>query len=176
MKIIKVLLMGLVLLIGAYVVLCILGPKSLNMERSIVVNAPSEDVYAIVSDFNRWKEWSPWQKRDPNMTNTVSGTPAAVGHKMVWISEQEGSGEQEITAVVPNERVTHALRFKDWDGESKTEFKLSSEGSSTKVSWSMEGDDTPFVFRGLLLIMGGTEMMNKDFDEGLSNIKSISER
>lgn len=176
MKILKVLGLTLLVLLVGYVILCIFGPKSMDTERSIVINAPAESVYTVVSDYNRWGEWSPWNKREPSMKTTVTGTPGAVGHKLQWVSEEQGSGEMEILSVSEGANVTNALRFKDWGGESVTEFIITPEGSGSKMTWTMKGDQTPFMFRGLMLLMGASEMLNKDFDEGLTDLKNLMEK
>ncbi|MEZ4800439.1 MAG: SRPBCC family protein [Flavobacteriales bacterium] len=175
MKILKVLGMALLVLIVGYVILCVFGPKTMDTERSITINAPTESVFGVVSDFGQWNEWSPWYKRETTMKTTVTGNPGTVGHKLAWVSETQGSGEMEVTGIEPGTKMTSALRFKDWDSESTTEFIVTPEGNGSKMTWTMKGDETPFMFRGLMLLMGGQEMMNNDFDEGLNSLKKMLE-
>lgn len=176
MKLLKILGIGLVLLIAVYVVLCVVGPKSMNTERSVTVNASAEEVFALVSDYNQWGKWSPWQKNDPNMKPEVVGNPGTIGHKMSWKSDSQGSGEQSISDIVPNQKVTSALKFDGWDGVSYATFNITPEGAGTKVTWDMKGDDVAFMFRGLMLVMGGADMIGKDYENGLASIKEICEK
>ena len=41
-----------------------LSPK-FHVERSTVVNAPADKVYALVADPHRWKDWTVWNRRKP---------------------------------------------------------------------------------------------------------------
>ena len=37
------------------------------------LGAPPEQVFALINDFHRWGEWSPWEKLDPAMNRTFGG-------------------------------------------------------------------------------------------------------
>lgn len=175
MKILKVFLIGLLLVVGVYLVLSFLGPKHMETSRSITVNAPVEEVYRVAADYNIWPKWSPWQLRDPNMKNVITGDPMTVGHKMTWESETQGSGEQEIIELVPNSMVRTSLKFKGWDGVSYASFILVPEGNGTKVTWTLDGGEVPFLMRGMMVIFGAIGSMEKDYDEGLASIKKLVE-
>lgn len=176
MKILKLLLIGLLLLVGAYLIMSIFGPKRLDTSRSIVINAPVEKVFAIAADFNQWPKWSPWQLRDTQMKNTVIGDPMSLGHKMSWESETQGSGEQEIVEIVQNSMVKTSLKFKGWDQTSYAAFILLPEGEGTKLTWTMEGGEVPFMMRGMMVAFGAVGAMEKDYDEGLAGIKKLAEQ
>ena len=48
------------LLIVGILVAASLQPPDYHVERSIVIAAPPAEVYALISDLNRYREWSPW--------------------------------------------------------------------------------------------------------------------
>src|SRR5256885_16253190 len=48
-------------------------PAAYHVERSALVPAPPDAVYAVISDFHRFAEWSPWEKLDPAMEKTFGG-------------------------------------------------------------------------------------------------------
>jgi uncharacterized membrane protein len=58
MKLVRILLIGLIALGGIYLVLCFTGPKKFETSKSISINADAASVYAMVSDFNQWPQWS----------------------------------------------------------------------------------------------------------------------
>src|SRR5215510_7176335 len=62
----KVLLV-LVLLLGGAAAFVATRPDAYHVERSTTVDAPAATVFAQVDDLSVWKEWSPWEKRDPAM-------------------------------------------------------------------------------------------------------------
>src|SRR5678815_1574167 len=71
----KVLLV-LVLLLGGAAAFVATRPDAYHVERSATVEAPPATVFAQVDDMSVWKEWSPWEKKDPAMKRTLSATPA----------------------------------------------------------------------------------------------------
>ncbi|MFY7706773.1 MAG: SRPBCC family protein [Flavobacteriales bacterium] len=176
MKILRIALIGFLLVFGVYAVLSIIGPKKLETSRSISINAPLDKVYALTSDFTTWSSWSPWQLKDAQMKNVVSGTPGALGHTMTWESETQGSGTQEIVEVVPSSLVKTSLKFKDWDETSYASFIMTPEGEGTKLTWTMEGGNVPFLLRGMMVIFGAQSSIESDYEQGLANIKKLAEQ
>ena len=72
-------LLGLALLIGVCALVIIARPPSFHIERSGLVPAPPEVVFAQVSDFRAWSAWSPWEKIDPAMRKSFSGAQTGPG-------------------------------------------------------------------------------------------------
>jgi effector-binding domain-containing protein len=175
MKILRIALIALISIVGIYLVLCIFGPKTFETSKSKMMGASPETIYPLVSDFNAGTKWSPWQKKDPNMKLNIEGEPGTVGHKMSWESESQGSGQQWITELVPNSSVTTSLQINGWDGLNTAMFKLEPKGDSTLVTWSMDGGNLPFIFRGVMVLMGGGNALDEDYETGLMGIKSIAE-
>lgn len=175
MKFVRILLIGLLAFVAIYLVLCFTGPKKFETSKSISINADAATVYSVVSDFNKWPQWSPWQKRDSLMKNTVTGAPSTVGHKMDWISESEGSGSLTIDEVVVNQKVTTSLKMVDWDAISHASFIIEPAGDSTNLTWTMDGGDIAFGFRGLMVLMSAVSSLEADYAVGLAGIKEVTE-
>jgi len=172
MKFLKILLWIIGILAVIYLILCLAGPKKFEASATTTINAPAEIVFEEVADFAKHPAWSPWHQMDPNIKNTVTGTPGTVGHKDEWISEKMGNGSQEIVEIVPNQSMKAALRFVDFDNEpSWVNFNLKPNGEATDITWAMDGGDYPFFMRGMSFMMN----MQKVFDEGLANLKKIAE-
>lgn len=164
------------ILLVIYLASCLLGPKSFNTEQSVSIKAPPAKVYALISDFNQWKGWSPWVKRDPQMKSTMEGEAGKVGHKQSWISESEGEGSQEMIELKPDAYVKTELRFKDWDEPSYAEMILTPTVDGTEMKWNMKGSDIPFIFRGLMMVMDGPGKLEQDYKDGLAGIKELAEK
>jgi len=172
MKVLKFILYTVLVLIVIYVIMCIAGPKKMTTNRSAVINATPASVYEEVADFNKMNSWSPFNKMDATMKNTITGEPGTVGHKNTWDGEKMGKGTQEIVEVVPNEKVRSKLLF-DWGPDANySDFILTPADGGTKATWTFEGADMPFMMRGMMMIMGN---MDKTFDEGLANLKAVAE-
>lgn len=61
------LLIFLVLLFAGLAVFIASRPAAFRIERSALIQATPEQVFAWVNDFHRWHQWSPWARRDPAM-------------------------------------------------------------------------------------------------------------
>ena len=151
-------------------------PSTFHYERSTTVAAPPAAVYALVSDFHQWAKWSPWDKLDPNMKRTYSGTPATVGAKYEWVGNDDvGEGRMTIEEAKPNELVRTKLEFiKPWEATNTSTFTLKPEASGTKVTWSMDGPNN-FMSKAFGLFMDMEGMIGKDFEKGLADIKKNAE-
>ncbi len=67
----KRLLIGLVLLLGAFAVVVWSQPDDYRLTRQTVIEAPAAKVFAQVNDLQKWDNWSPWAKLDPNAEGDV---------------------------------------------------------------------------------------------------------
>lgn len=175
MKILKFVVLPILLLVGIYCILCLVGPKNLNVERSTDIDAPKAAVFNLVNNIESWEKWSSWNLRDSAMVITYPGKLEGVGAKSEWISEMEGNGSQEIVESVPGQKVRTKLVFEGWDEPSHANFTLKEAGDKTKASWSMESSELPFLMRGMMLVMGMKGDIKSNYDESLSNLKTLVE-
>lgn len=174
MKIVRTLLYLLLIVVVLYIVLCFTGPAKFAFERTAQINAAPEEVMAEISDFRRWDAWSTWSKMDPNMENTYSGEAGTVGHSNTWKSQKVGNGTQTIVSISEQSMATE-LTFTDWEGVSKSEFKLQPNGEGTNVTWTMDGSSIAFPVRGLMVILGMQKSIEKDYEQGLAGLKKLLE-
>lgn len=164
--------------IGGLVVLifgaALLSPKEMSSTRSIVINAPKEVIYQEVKSLKNHEKWSPWKDKAPNMKTTFSGNDGTVGSKYSWESDVEGvgSGSQTITSLTENESVLLDLEF---NGKGKAEgfIYLKDTTGGVQVSWGFRAK-APVPFN-LMMLMANPDAANKDFDTGLSKLKTLCE-
>lgn len=173
LKIIVILL--LVIVVGLLIYASI-KPNRFSIVRKLKINAAPEKVYAEVNDFNRWKLWSPWEKKDPVMQRTFSGTPVGVGTIYDWNGDKNvGQGRMEITESVPNEKILIQLDFfKPFEAHNVAEFSFVPEGDGTLVVWEMRGPQV-FMSKLMCVFMDMDKMVGTDFEEGLTNLKKLTE-
>ncbi len=167
-------LAGIVLLL---LILAVLAPKKYDVSRSIVIDSPRDKIFTVLRSLKQQDEWSPWAKRDPNMLKEYRGTDGEVGSVSYWKGNKEvGEGEQEITKIVDGERVEGNLRFlKPWKSESDCYFVTEdADAGKTKVTWGFSGKNK-FPFSIMMLFMSMDKMVGKDFEEGLSTLKTKME-
>ena len=167
-------LLGIVALV---LLLALIAPKSYDVSRSTVINKPKKEVFKYVKYLKKQDEWSPWNKKDPNMKKEFRGTDGEVGAVSHWIGNKDvGEGEQEITKIVEGERIESELRFlKPWKSTSDAYMMTEDAGDgSTKVTWGFSGKNK-FPFSIFMLFMNMDKAVGGDFEEGLSDLKEILE-
>ena len=173
----KAILVIVAILIAAILAYAATKPDTFSVQRSARVNAPPAKIYAIVNDFHRWIDWSPWEKLDPAMTRTLSGAASGLGAVYEWRGNGKvGAGRMEITESVPASKVGIKLDFiKPFEGHNIAEFTLVPQRDSTQVTWTMHGP-TPFVSKLMQVFVSLDTMIGKDFESGLANLKTLAEK
>lgn len=175
-KIVLGLILVVVVLIGVLLALASRQPDSFKLERTAKINASPEKVFAVLNDFHSWKDWSPWEKLDPDMRKTFSGSESGVGALYAWEGNKDvGQGSMEITESVPDSRIALDLKFiKPFKAENVTEFTLAPDGEGTRVTWAMSGKMI-MVSKIMSLFVSMDKMVGKDFEKGLANLKALLE-
>jgi hypothetical protein len=172
----KVLLV-LVLLLGGAAGFVATRPDTYHVERSTTVAAPAATVFGVVDDLAVWKEWSPWDKRDPAMKKTMSATTTGVGASYAWEGNKEvGKGKMTIIDSRPNERVAQKLEFVEpFQSVAEVSFAFKAEGpESTKVTWAMDGKHN-FISKAMNVVKPMDKMIGPDFEGGLASLKKVAE-
>ena len=151
-------------------------PAAFHVERSTTTSAPPQAVFAIVNDLHRYPEWSPWQKLDPAMRSAIEGSGVGPGSSYTWAgNDQVGEGRMTITASAPANHVALRLEFlKPWKSTSDVHLRILPEGDGSRVTWAMDGTNN-FMAKVMTLFMSMDSMLGKDFENGLANLKRVSE-
>jgi hypothetical protein len=177
MRFLKRLLIGVVLLVAAFAVVVWFQPDDYRLTRSIVIAAPAAAVFAQVNDLQKWDDWSPWAKLDPNAKVTFSGPQAGVGASFKWDgNDKVGAGTMVITESRPNERLATRTDFtRPFEGSSHSDFVFSEQGGRTDVIWSMFGTQN-FISKAICLFVPMEKMLGPEFEKGLASLKRAAER
>jgi uncharacterized protein YndB with AHSA1/START domain len=167
---------GIILLIIVYAVIAMLAfSKDYHIEKSVVINAPKEKVWPHISSTRAFNVWNPFAKADKSVVITYKGAPGEVGDGYHWRGNKDvGEGEQEIVAIVPYQKATSKLHFiQPWEGDATSNLIMSSEGNSTKVTWTMDNElTTPMKIMKPFMDM----QMGKMFEQGFGDLKKIAEQ
>lgn len=155
-------------------------PDSFRLERQTTIKAPPEKIYANLVDFNKWVAWSPWEKLDPQMKRSHSGAASGKGASYAWAGDKVGAGSMEILDATPSSSVKIKLDFtKPFEAHNRVDFTLVPQGDPsqgmTQVTWAMYG---PMAFINKLfgVFMSMDKMVGKDFEAGLADLKTVSEK
>ncbi len=174
MKLILKLLGGLAALVLLLVVVAFFLPQTYRTERSVVINAKPETVYAQLADLKAWKNWSAWHERDPAMKLSYSEKPTGIGAWSAWESKTEGNGKMTFTAVEPAKKVTYTLEFPDMNMVSTGSLELQPASGGVRAVWVTAGDlgmNPMNRWFGLFL----DKMIGPDFEKGLAKLKGLAE-
>src|SRR5204863_4538642 len=148
-----------------------------HVERSATIDAPAATVFAQINDLSVWKEWSPWEKRDPAMKRTLSANTSGVGATYAWEGNKDvGKGKMAIVDSRPGEKVAERLEFVEpFQSQADITFALKAETpTTTKVTWAMDGKHN-FVSKALSVVKPMDAMVGKDFEDGLAGLKKVAE-
>lgn len=175
MKALKITGFVVIALVIIIVFLGLIAPKTYEVERSIVICAPKNQVFFHVQFWNNWKDWSPWAEEDSTMQVTVEGADGAKESLQRWTGEKAGKGEMINTGVKLNERIDYHLKFFDpWESESDGYIRVEEKNGTTEVTWGFYGEST-FPWNILNLFVSMDKMVGKDFEAGLDLLKSLCE-
>lgn len=171
MKTLKKIVIALLIILAIPFVIALFAPKEFKAGSEIVINRPKEEVFNYIRLIQNQNNFGTWQLSDPSIKTTTEGVDGTVGFVYRWEGEKTGKGTQVITAIRENERMESELDFGFGD-PAQSYFTVADAGpGQTRVTWGIEGK-SPYPFNFMNLVMD----MNKDFEEGLTNLKNILEK
>jgi uncharacterized protein YndB with AHSA1/START domain len=176
-EIITVIAVILAIAIAVVLILAATKPDRFSVRREITVQAPAEKIFPLINDFHQWVAWSPYERKDPALKRTYSGLESGKGAVYAWDGNNNvGSGRMEILeSAVPSKIVIQLDFFKPFEGHNTAEFTMLPQGDATHVTWLMHGP-APFMNKLMQVFMNLDKMIGKDFEAGLVNLKTITEK
>jgi uncharacterized protein YndB with AHSA1/START domain len=144
--------------------------------RTTTIDAPPSKVFGYFNDFRQWRAWSPWEDLDPNLQRTYSGADSGVGAKYGWEGNKNvGAGSMEIVESTLPSKISLKLDFsRPFEAHNMTDFTFEPVGNGTKVTWDMHGPNQ-CMGRIMSVFMDMDQMVGKDFEKGLANLKAAAE-
>lgn len=145
------------------------------VSRSITIAAPAATVQPQIADLHLWEAWSPWQEIDPNMEQHYTAADRGVGAQMHWKGNKEaGEGSMTVVTAEPQLIEIDIAFIKPFKATNRSIFTLSEHDGSTKVNWSMTGEQGAFM-RFLFKVMKMEQRIGADFERGLARLKATVE-
>jgi len=177
LEIVTVIAVVLAIAIAIILILAASKPNTFSVRRATTVKAPPEKIFGLINDFHQWGTWSPYEHRDPAMKRTYSGAESGKGAVYAWQGNKNvGSGRMEILdASAPSKIVIKLDFFTPFEAHNTAEFTMLPQGDATLVTWLMHGP-APFMSKLMQVFINIDNMIGKDFETGLANLKRITER
>jgi hypothetical protein len=149
----------------------------MKIEKSITINKSSGLVFDYLKITGNQDNFSVWNMADPKMKRTHKGIDGTVGYIYSRDStvKNVGAGEQEITSIEEGKSIDYTIKFfRPMQNTGKTKFLITSLGEeSTSVVWVF---DSPSKFPMSLFSPIFKNMLGKDLEKGLINLKGILEK
>lgn len=179
MKILKNIGIGLGVIIALFFIVALFIDGEYHVERNIVINKPSNEVFEYVKYLRNQDNYSVWAKLDDDMKKEFRGTDATVGFVSAWDSEKNdvGAGEQEITKIMEGKRIEYQIRFlRPFEATDFIYMNTESlANGQCKVIWGFDGK-MDYPMNMMLLFMDMDEMLGESLQTGLNNLKGVLEQ
>ncbi|WP_029581745.1 SRPBCC family protein [Bradyrhizobium sp. URHD0069] len=177
LEIIAIIAVVLAIAIAMILILAAIKPNTFSVRRATMVKAPPEKIFAVINDFHQWGTWSPYEHKDPAMKRTYSGAESGKGAIYAWEGNKNvGSGRMEVLdASAPSKIVIKLDFFTPFEGHNTAEFTMLPQGDATNVTWLMHGP-APLMSKVMQVFINLDNMIGKDFETGLANLKRLTER
>jgi hypothetical protein len=169
MRIWKFVLIGLITLVVAFLSINLFAPSRVQFEKTMVIEAEPEALFAICNNLSTWSSWNPSFHRAVNLQNTFVDS---TGSNAEWILNSEGDevGRVRTEAWVENRlvRVTVDLQErKDW---MQIEWSLEGSPNGTKILCRVQTEKSSFFWK--FLNLGLRSQMETYYDGALLNLKN----
>jgi hypothetical protein len=113
-------------------------PKTVHIERSALVSATPQAVYAALSSPATFHQFNPFRDLHADLKETITGPTTGLGATYAWASSG-GNGSQTIVSMQPNAQITMQLELGPRGRPTQTFLIAPAEGGST-VSWVQDAD------------------------------------
>lgn len=173
----RIIALVVVLALAGVLIYAATRPDTFSVQRSLAIKASPEKIFPLIENFHRWSEWSPYEKLDPEMKRSYTGPDSGPGAAYAWDgSSKVGAGSMEILRTsVPGSIVIKLDFIRPITGHNTATFTLVNAGDTTTVTWTMAGP-SPYISKLMGLFFNMDQMIGKDFETGLANLKRIAER
>lgn len=151
---------------------------SWKFEKSILIQASMDKVWAHIHTFKAANEWSPWISLDPNIRQSITGEDGTPGATYSWESNEKnvGAGSQILRSITEHSEVTSEINFlRPIKGKADGYIRIAPEGGCTRAVWGITSA-TPYPMNIVKLFGVIEKNLDRDFGKGLTKLKELSER
>lgn len=151
-------------------------PREFVIERSIDINASSEQVFPYISNLRAWEKWSAWPEQDSTLKFNYEGSSVGIGAVQKWDGEITGKGSVTITGSDPRKGIDYTMTMSDGNLKlsGNIHFKMLKSGD-LELTWTTNGNlgGNPLMrYFGLFV----DSALGPDYEKGLGNLKGLVEK
>lgn len=144
-----------------------------HIQRSIVIEKSTQEVFDYIKNFHTWGQWSPWLCTEKTAEVNISGNGSNEGDVYAWKGKLVGEGTITNDILEFPSRIDQTIRFvKPFTSEGHVYWDFEGVENGTKVTWHMESSLPFFLF---FMKKKMIAWMEGDYDRGLKMIKEAME-
>jgi carbon monoxide dehydrogenase subunit G len=173
MSTLTLVLLGLFVLVAAFIAYVAAKPSDFKIERSQRIRASADAVFARINDLRQFNSWNPFAAADPGAKIVYSGESRGIGAAYEWDSEgKAGKGRMTVVESQAPRTVVMRLEFlRPFVATNTAVFSVASDGQVTNVTWAMTGC-TGFVHKLFGTFFSMDKMVGGEFAKGLASLKT----
>lgn len=172
----KTLLLIVVAAVAVLLIYAATRPDTFRVERSAQIQAPPERLFPLVNDLRAFNTWNPYEKKDPAIKGRYNDVASGPGAVYAWESDKVGVGNMQIESSEAPGKVKMRLNFvKPFSASNEVTFTMLPQGESTRVTWAMEGR-LNYLAKLMHIFFNMDRMAGQDFEDGLSNLRTLAEK
>ncbi len=165
-------------ILAVVLIMAALGNKQMNIDRSVVINKPTDEVFSLIRLLRNHDKFNMWMMMDPDMKKEFRGADGEVGFVYAWDSANQrnvGAGEQKIVSIETNRSITYELKFiRPMQDIAAIAMQTKSlPDGKTEVTWGFNST-MKFPMNVMKPLM--MKMLGKSLDQSLNNLKSLLEQ
>jgi hypothetical protein len=150
-------------------------PDTFSVQRSVQIRADAQRIHPLINDMRQMNAWNPFTRDDPKMKGAYRGPAAGPGAAFDFSGGKGGDGSIEITESGPQLVAMKLDMRKPMEAHNTVRFTLAPRGTTTEVTWSMQGP-VPYFAKVLHLFINMDSMVGGAFEAGLAELKTRAER
>ncbi|SHL63100.1 Polyketide cyclase / dehydrase and lipid transport [Chitinophaga jiangningensis] len=152
----------------------LLLPTTAVVERTGVIQAPIDSVYAHIGDLKAWEDWNPWFKPDTSATIQFSEQTSGTGAWYTWTGTRS-SGKVTVLDSDTKKGIHYSMDVKNMKPvDAGIELKPTADGKATAIFWHMQtklGMLPWWKLRGFM----ADKIFGPAMDKGLTTLSEICE-
>ncbi len=122
----------LALLGGAFLLVGLLLPKSVEVTRRVRIDAPPAAVHPYLDDLRKWDEWAPWG----DVASRIEGRASGEGARRAWDDPSFGTGSLTLVESRPPDRVSYVVDVEDGAIRFFGAISIAPGDSGSTVTWT----------------------------------------
>ena len=176
LKILGIAVLVVLVVVAGVLIYASTKPGTFRVERTVSIDAPPDKIFPLIVDLKSWTAWSPYEKKDPELKRSFGPITSGKGATYSWAGNKDvGQGSMEILDTSGGKVVIKLDFLKPFEAHNTAEFTMLPQGNATNVHWVMHGP-SPFMAKVMHVFIDMDKMVGNDFEQGLANLKRLTEK